>query len=120
MTLVFRWAGVCDVIMGLVVKPMSRDSVGSLNNALYTEKYSPQLDGFRGVTLKENKQDRLTDGRSETLYPSQLVAWGIIIHSFIHSSVLATFVWNNHHGVTVGRAPHVVVEGSNPGCDKTR
>ena len=106
--------------MGLVVKPMSRDSVGSLNNALYTEKYSPQLDGFRGVTLKENKQDRLTDGRVRNIISSATCSWEIIIHSFIHSSVLATFVWNNHHGVTVGRASHVVVEGSNPGCDKTR
>ena len=40
------------------------------------------LNSFRGVALTKKKpnQDWLTD-RSKTLYPPQLVAWGIIIHT---------------------------------------
>ena len=41
------------------------------------------LSGFRGVALtrKTGLTDWLTDGRVKTLYPPQLVAWGIIKRS---------------------------------------
>ena len=48
--------------------------------SITTKFHEILLSGFRGVALtrKTGLMDRLTDG-SKTLYPPQLVAWGIII-----------------------------------------